>query len=238
MTRLETQFAATDALPSREAVLENQSIPIDRDLGEKIEDLIRQAMSLFEKTGECRGVVQTISTGDFEDVYSGEGENEPETPIGDIFPLASQLALFAVTAGGKVSEKIDRLFSASDFALAAMLDSVASCAVESAADLLELGYLEETARIKNVAGSSVSLRYSPGYCGWHVSGQKKLFQRLRPQEIGITLRPSYLMEPLKSISGVFIIGPKEINQFTDTYTFCVECRDRTCQYREPRILSK
>ena len=31
-------------------------------------------------------------------------------------------------------------------------------------------------REHKVAESAAVLRYSPGYCGWHVSGQKKLFE--------------------------------------------------------------
>jgi hypothetical protein len=75
------------------------------------------------------------------------------------------------------------------------------------------------------------MRFSPGYCGWHVSGQKKLFAALEPEEIGITLTPSCLMKPLKSISGVIIAGDVDIFQFEDAFAFCGECSTHVCRER-------
>ena len=50
-------------------------------------------------------------------------------------------------------------------------------------------------------------RYSPGYCGWHVSEQQKLFP-LFPiaAPCGIRLTDSSLMVPIKSVSGVIGTG--------------------------------
>jgi cobalamin-dependent methionine synthase I len=85
-----------------------------------------------------------------------------------------------------------------------MLDAVASTAAEMAADAVERNYLKRLRVENQEANSTAVLRYSPGYCGWHVSGQKKLFEFLQPAEIGITLLESFLMTPLKSISGVLL----------------------------------
>jgi hypothetical protein len=75
------------------------------------------------------------------------------------------------------------------------------------------------------------MRFSPGYCGWHVTGQKKLFAALHPEEIDITLTPSCLMKPLKSISGVIIAGDMEIFRFDDSFAFCAECSTHVCRER-------
>ena len=50
-------------------------------------------------------------------------------------------------------------------------------------------------------------RYSPGYCGWHVSEQQKLFS-LFPvaSPCGIQLTDSSLMIPIKSVSGIIGVG--------------------------------
>ncbi|MFH1842515.1 MAG: hypothetical protein ABIF77_04860, partial [bacterium] len=65
-----------------------------------------------------------------------------------------------------------------------------------------------------------------------VSGQRALFAALQPETIGITLRPSCLMEPLKSISGVIIGGPAASHLFNDDYRFCTECAEHGCQERQ------
>ena len=79
------------------------------------------------------------------------------------------------------------------------------------------------------------LRFSPGYCGWHVSAQKKLFEYLKPEEIGIGLNESCLMQPLKSISGVIFTGRMEIFEFDDNYPFCSDCTDHACRDRARTI---
>jgi len=54
---------------------------------------------------------------------------------------------------------------------------------------------------------------------------------LKPAEIGITLLDSYLMTPLKSISGVLLTGKKEIHIIKDDYPFCSQCKTHSCQQR-------
>ncbi|UCE26659.1 MAG: hypothetical protein JSW52_09965, partial [Candidatus Coatesbacteria bacterium] len=82
------------------------------------------------------------------------------------------------------------------------------------------------------------LRYSPGYCGWDISGQKKLFEYLKPNDVGITLRESYLMEPLKSVSGVIVAGPAEIHDFELNYPFCRDCVTKFCRDRIKSVHGK
>ncbi len=82
-----------------------------------------------------------------------------------------------------------------------------------------------------IPAGSVFLRYSPGYCGWDITGQRKLFRALRPEEVGVTLRESCLMEPLKSISGVLVAARPEDHRFDNTYPFCSACTTQTCRSR-------
>jgi cobalamin-dependent methionine synthase I len=57
-------------------------------------------------------------------------------------------------------------------------------------------------------GLSISNRYSPGYCEWKLSDQRKLFSFFPESCCGITLSESYFMSPKKSISGIIGIGKK------------------------------
>ena len=171
----------------------------------------------------------------FEVIYHGEGRNEPATPLEGIFPEAVKLALFAVTIGHEVSARINELFETRDFALASVLDAVASEATEIAADLVQREFHDLLREQGKLGPSTKLLRYSPGYCGWHISGQRALFDTLKPGEIGLTLRESFLMEPLKSISGLIIGGSSQIHDFEDGYPFCIECKTRGCRERIRRI---
>jgi len=224
-------FAAGDVLPDREAVFEIQGIPPGASVSEEIEALYAGALTLFPGHAAPVGLLAEISKPDFETVYHGEGRNEPSTPVGDIFGLADSLALFAVTLGEKIGQAIGEHFKSNDYAMGYMLDSVASAAADKMVKLAEDRYLGLLTKDGCAMNAVAILAYSPGYCGWHLSGQKKLFECLRPERIGITLRDSFLMEPLKSVSGVMIAGPSEIHRYEMSYTCCARCKTHSCRER-------
>ena len=220
-----------EAKPDQDAILETQGIPSGAELTEEVKTLLEKAMDLFLEFSKPRAVISDIAIPEFEAVYEGQGSNEKDTPLYEIFRKADSLALFAVTIGERVTKKIDELFQANDFALGSMLDSVASAGTDKAAERVENRYFDLLSEIGKITTSKGILRFSPGYCGWHMSGQKRLFEFLRPEDIGITLLESYLMKPLKSISGVLVAGDKEIFVFDDSYPFCSVCKSRSCQER-------
>jgi hypothetical protein len=219
------------AAPAPEAVLRRVGVPPRAAPGPRLEALLEEALQTLAGAAAPAGVLVPIAITDFARVYQGEGGNEPETPLAGIFPRADDLALFAVTLGPRVVEKISRLFASRDYALASLVDAAASEATEAAAGFVE-GRFRETLTARGRLGPAAGLlRYSPGYCGWHVSGQGALLSFVRAEEIGIRLRESFLMEPLKSVSGVIVSGPREIHVFADDFGFCHSCRTRTCRAR-------
>ena len=225
------KIRADEARPDQDSVLETQGIPPGAGLTEEVKRLLARAGDLFLELSRPRVVVADVSIREFELVYRGKGLNEADTPLDVVFRKAEALALFAVTVGHEVTEKIDALFKTDEFALGSMLDSVASAGTDKAADRVEKFYFDLLSEQGKVTRSKGAMRFSPGYCGWQMSGQEKLFEFLRPEDIGITLLDSYLMKPLKSISGVLVTGDKEIFLFDDSYPFCSECRSRSCQER-------
>jgi len=225
------EIPANDIKPCRDDVLKIQGFPPGNEPPEKVEALSKKATDLFVEFSQPKGIISDISIPEFAVVYHGEGLNEKRTPLDEIFKKADNLALFALTLGEKVSQKIDELFGANEFALGSMLDSVASVATDKAADSVENHFLNLLSEKGKITPSTGMLRYSPGYCGWHTSGQKKLFEFLHPEEIGIVLLDSFLMKPLKSISGVMVVGEKEIHNFDDSCPFCRECMSHSCRDR-------
>jgi hypothetical protein len=223
-------------LPATNRILERQGIPAHVNANERTLKLTEEAISIFSKLAFPIGVIQELSKKEFENVFIGEGNNETDSPVKNIFEASDDLALFAVTIEEEVCAEISRLFFMNDFALGSMLDAVASEATEMTAESMENFY---RSHLKNIGRFKIEcgiLRFSPGYCGWHVSGQRKLFQYLHPGDIDINLRESFLMEPLKSISGVIISGKKEIFQFDDTFSFCGSCAKHICRERSKALL--
>jgi cobalamin-dependent methionine synthase I len=220
-----------ETTPTEETVLRAQGIPNAGMADERIVDLAQRAISIYRQLGEPLGIVAYISIADFEHVFRGEGQNDEGAPLGSIYESSNNLALFAVTIGQRLCSEISDLLAAREYPLGSMLDSTCSEGAEMTAEALERHYRDYLTGESDKDASVGFMRFSPGYCGWHISSQKNLFEYLKPGEIGIELNETYLMKPLKSVTGVIVSGRKEIFQFSDAFDFCAECKDHSCQDR-------
>ena len=82
-------------------------------------------------------------------------------------------------------------------------NSIGSIIAEKAADAME----EALQAFIDKTGWKHTNRFSPGYCGWHVSEQQRLFSLFpTANPCGIRLTDSSLMIPIKSVSGIIGIG--------------------------------
>jgi hypothetical protein len=225
-----------DVTPTPHQVLAEQGINNLSAASERVQGIAATAVELYAELGRPASVLMDISRDDFVSVYRGQGLNEEATPLQLIYPKAGSLALFAMTLGPDVSEKISQLFDAQDFALGAMLDAAASWGADQISRRLVDVYRQQLADDGRLAATQGVMPFSPGYCGWHLSAQRELFAVLHPEEIGITLTDSFLMEPLKSISGVMIAAARQAFVFADDFPFCADCRTRSCRERIAEVL--
>ncbi|MFC1484706.1 vitamin B12 dependent-methionine synthase activation domain-containing protein [Candidatus Neomarinimicrobiota bacterium] len=225
------EFNLEDILPEGEAVLQHQGMPPGKTVPGHIQAILEEAVEVFTSEARPTGILQELTVEQFDAIFRGEGLNEHEAVLKAIYPQAESLALFALTMGSTLSANIEEQFAGKNFALGAMLDAVASLAADGAAAHVEERYEKDLAGRNNRATELRVLGYSPGYCGWHISAQKKLFQALEPERIGITLNTSYLMTPLKSVSGVLVAGPREIHLFKPSFDFCKVCKSYSCHER-------
>ncbi len=218
-------------VPTEAAVLRAMGVPGGQNQGARVERLVAAALEEFRSEAEPRGIVAEIGGDEFSSIYEGAGDNDSPSPLLRIFPQAEVLTLFAVTLGASLSGRVSALFDDGKVALGATLDAAASEGTELACVHLDGIMLEDARGTGRADAASRILRYSPGYCGWNLTGQRALFAALGPEEIGIHLTESCLMEPVKSISGVMVIGPAEIHKFTDDYRFCSTCPTHDCRRR-------
>jgi hypothetical protein len=151
---------------------------------------------------------------------------EMGSKISKIFEKAEKSALFVLTLG-RGYEKIAETYRG-DSLLYYLTDVIASEYTEVIAHLVN----RKIAEYASSLGLGSSNRYSPGYCGWKLSGQKALFSFFPPIPCGIELTDSSLMKPVKSISGAVAIGRNIRFQKYD----CGICKDEICLYRKKFIL--
>lgn len=115
---------------------------------------------------------------------------------------STSLALFAATIGAGLETESKRLMAHDDMMGGFIFDTIGSAYAEAAAEWLE----EHIAAVAATDSAAITNRYSPGYCDWSVAEQYALFSLLPPRVCGISLTPSALMLPVKSVSGIIGIG--------------------------------
>jgi hypothetical protein len=225
-----------DVRPETATIFKRFGVPDGAEVSEVVKKSLDMAYDIFNSLCRAKGIIGEISTPQFDAIYKGDGKNEADNPVADIFPQSKYLALFTVTLGPELSDKICELFKVNDFVLAVMLDTLASEATEKAGVVTENWYMNYLSDKGSNLSALAAVRYSPGYCGWHLSGQKKLFEYLKPGEIGVELNDSFLMLPMKSISGVMIVGDRDIHKFDPAYSFCRTCMAPSCLSRIDEVL--
>ena len=228
------RVAPAETVPTRAQILARLGIGDEDPVSPRLDELIHQADEIFHLAAAPAAVFHRVSHDEFATVYEGTGWNAPSSPLDEIYPRADALALFAATLGGGIDGAIRERFAQGDPALAYLLDVTASSAADRLAELAAERFLDPMRQRQPLLRA---LPYSPGYCGWHITGQRALFDRLQPSEIGISLTSGCLMDPLKSVSGVLVAGRAAVHRFRPTYPFCDACTTHECRVRMAAIKS-
>ena len=139
---------------------------------------------------------------------------------------AEAYAFFICTAGVEYEAFQERLKKEGDMVRVFIADALGSVIAEKAADQMELSLQENIDKL----GWHHTNRFSPGYCGWHVSQQQLLFPLFKGETCGVKLTESSLMLPIKSVSGIIGLGP---NVRHLDYT-CGLCDFKQCYKRKKK----
>jgi hypothetical protein len=138
---------------------------------------------------------------------------------------AKHIAIAVCTIGPQLEQAVGAMFAAGQMAEATVLDGIGSAAVEELSQRA-CRMFEEMARER---GLMTSIPFSPGDPDWPVEAQRDLFDLVGAEQIGVTLKDSYMMYPLKSLSLVVGIGE---NLSTDGSP-CEFCSlNEVCRYRK------
>ena len=113
-------------------------------------------------------------------------------------------ALFVCTSGLEFETYQQRLKEQGDMVRVFIADALGSVIAEKCADQMEKALQESIDKL----GWKHTNRFSPGYCGWHVSQQQLLFPLFQGHTCGVKLTDSSLMVPIKSVSGIIGLGEK------------------------------
>ena len=133
---------------------------------------------------------------------------QPDFEMGNIILRqlrgSEAFALFICTSGLKFETYQQRLKEQGDMVRVFIADALGSVIAEKCADQMEKALQESIDKL----GWKHTNRFSPGYCGWHVSQQQLLFPLFQGHTCGVKLTDSSLMIPIKSVSGIIGLGEK------------------------------
>ncbi len=138
---------------------------------------------------------------------------------------ASEVIVAVCTVGDGLSQPISERFQTNPvqaLALEGLAAAAAEALAEAACRRFEALALAE--------GLKASIPLNPGMIGWPLEeGQAQIFGLLDASEIGVTLRPGSLMQPLKSLSLVIGLG-RELDAAGQSCDFC--SMRETCRYKD------
>jgi hypothetical protein len=212
------------ARPHVEEIYPYLGYPSGTSPGPQIAEHVRRLVAELFSCLEPRGIFSVYQVTDRKTRSLRLGRFTVRGNIGEFLEHADRVAVFVVTAGEEVSTRSTSTRQGGDALAAWIVDAFGSWAAEAAADaLMERvhGHLRDQ--------EALTLRYSPGYCGMRMSQQRQLFRLVNAGSIGVKLLPSYLMQPLKSISGLVGLGPNE--SISSYRSPCDRCPQVGCHMR-------
>ncbi len=170
-----------------------------------LEGEMERAQTLLEPKGIVR-FLQVASRSEGEIAFHDADIHIRSRQVAALFRRADPVVAFLATIGPALEREVDALSSVGETTRAFLLDAIGSETADAAADALHRDVLSREA---DRAGCRVTPRFSPGYGDWPLASQRELVPLCEGQRIGISLTPSCLMVPRKSVSAVLGWIPKE-----------------------------
>ena len=117
----------------------------------------------------------------------------------------NEIALIAATAGEDIIGAIQKATAANQLTRGVVFDAVASETVDAALDWIT-AYLRQVLRRENKAPRRG--RFSAGYGDFTLQNQKRIYEVLELQRLGVRINESFILIPEKSVTAVVGIRSK------------------------------
>ena len=110
-----------------------------------------------------------------------------------------EAVLMGATAGNIIMDSIKKKSSQDDLAAAVVYDAAASEMTDAALDWI----MDYTNRILRREGKYLlPRRFSAGYADFDMENQKTIYETLQMKNIGVTITPSFILIPEKSVTAI------------------------------------
>lgn len=144
--------------------------------------------------------------------------------VGEFLGNSTRVAVFLATAGAEIVELAESALRARDTLRGMAYNALGSSLADAAGERLIADLRRHVA-----PGESLTLPYSPGYCGISLAQQRTIFRLVDAARLGVELLPTLIMKPLKSVSGLIGIGPRAaVAAYGNP---CARCPSLDCRMR-------
>lgn len=183
---------------------QERNIQISPEQKQKVEQYIDEAGRFIKLQGAAKILAVTNITP--ENISLEKGIIFASKSLANFLKGCSEIAVMAVTAGGKISREIDTETIQADFSRAVVFDACASEAVDSSLGWI-MNYLNQ--QFLRQGKSLTRRRFSAGYADFSLENQKIIYDILGLSKLGIKINESFILIPEKSVTAV--AGILEIN---------------------------
>lgn len=146
-------------------------------------------------------------------------------PVAAFLKPARRVAAFVVTVGPELEKMSAQRLAAGETLEGYTLNAIGSAAADLAADAMADHIFWNDA----ASDEGITPPFSPGYCGLSLDEQKTLFSIVDGGAVGVKLWPTMIMEPVKSVSGLIGLGPRD--EVVEHGVPCQWCELHACKMR-------
>jgi hypothetical protein len=168
---------------------------------EMMDQYIQEAVDLIE----LKGSIRTIPV-----KQAGEADIELENGVvfssRALFRMlhgCSHVLLMGATAGGMIMDEISNATASDNLTRAVVLDAVASEMTDHALDWI-MSYADLD--IRRTSLKLMKKRFSAGYGDFSLMNQRKMFEMLSMDQIGVSITEACILVPEKSVTAIAGIG--------------------------------
>ena len=175
---------------------------IPEGYNEILNELIQNAKNIVSPECGCMILPQSRASASMGVVTLDGVEFKTDKIVAGPLKKISSAAIFVGTVGHQFDKWSKETFANGDPLSGYFIDILGSEIAESIAEWLE----KKIGKYASELDLKCSNRYSPGYCGWSVAEQHKLFNFFPNGFCNVKLTDSSLMKPHKSVSGIIGIS--------------------------------
>jgi hypothetical protein len=159
--------------------------------------LIDEAASLILLRGSILRIIISKNSG--EEITLAQNLTFSSKKLSALLKDCPEAVLMGATAGATIMDAIQEKTRQDDLAAAVVYDATASEMVDAALDWI-MDYVNQ--QVRREGKKLLPRRFSAGYADFKLENQKKIYEKLQMDKIGVTINSGFILLPEKSVTAI------------------------------------